>query len=142
MLDAFSKAVVTADASTSPVAALDSLKAFVADANKRLDAVNAIASNANCIVSDAVAGMICENQGLTQAGGNCYTNRRMAACLRDGEIGLRYVTYALLAGDASVLDDRCLNGLKETYAALGVPTTSASRAVQIMKAALHHCGMF
>jgi phycoerythrin beta chain len=40
----------------------------------------------------------------------------------------------LLAGDASVLEDRCLNGLKETYAALGVPTTSTTRAVQIMKA--------
>ena len=58
----------------------------------------------------------------------------MAACLRDGEIILRYVTYALLAGDASVLEDRCLNGLKETYAALGVPTTSTARAVSIMKA--------
>ena len=59
----------------------------------------------------------------------------MAACLRDGEIVLRYVSYALLAGDASVLQDRCLNGLRETYAALGVPTGSASRAVAIMKAA-------
>jgi phycoerythrin beta chain len=86
------------------------------------------------MVSDAAAGMICENQGLIQAGGNCYPNRRMAACLRDAEIILRYVTYALLAGDSSVLDDRCLNGLKETYSALGVPTTSTVRAVQIMKA--------
>ena len=134
MLDAFSKSVVAADASTSPVADIDALKAFVASGNRRLDAVNAIASNASCMVSDAIAGMICENQGLIQAGGNCYPNRRMAACLRDGEIILRYVTYALLAGDASVLDDRCLNGLKETYAALGVPSTSTVRAVQIMKA--------
>ena len=134
MLDAFSKAVVSADASTSTVSDLSALKAFVASGNRRLDAVNAIASNASCMVSDAVAGMICENQGLIQAGGNCYPNRRMAACLRDAEIVLRYVTYALLAGDASVLDDRCLNGLKETYAALGVPTTSTIRAVQIMKA--------
>ncbi|MEO1094962.1 MAG: C-phycoerythrin subunit beta [Cyanobacteria bacterium J06638_28] len=134
MLDAFSRAVVTADSSTSVVGDLGALKQFIAEGNRRLDAVNAIASNASCMVSDAVAGMICENQGLIQAGGNCYPNRRMAACLRDGEIILRYVTYALLAGDASVLDDRCLNGLKETYAALGVPTTSAVRAVQIMKA--------
>jgi phycoerythrin beta chain len=134
MLDAFSKAVVSADASTSTVSDLSALKAFVASGNRRLDAVNAISSNASCMVSDAVAGMICENQGLIQAGGNCYPNRRMAACLRDAEIVLRYVTYALLAGDASVLDDRCLNGLKETYAALGVPTTSTVRAVQIMKA--------
>lgn len=137
MLDAFSRAAVTADTKTKAIGAeeLASLRKFVAEGNKRLDAVNFIASNASCIVSDAVAGMICENQGLVQSGGNCYPNRRMAACLRDGEIILRYVTYALLAGDASVLNDRCLNGLKETYIALGVPTTSTARAVGIMKAA-------
>ena len=137
MLDAFSKAVVTADAKTGYIggAELAALKGYIANGNKRLDAVNFIVSNASCIVSDAVAGMICENQGLTQSGGNCYPTRRMAACLRDGDIILRYVAYALLAGDASVLSDRCLNGLKETYSALGVPTTSASRAVAIMKAA-------
>jgi len=50
-------------------------------------------------------------------------------------------SYALLAGDASVLDDRCLNGLKETYIALGVPTQSTARAVAIMKAsATAHIG--
>jgi len=136
MLDAFSRAVVTADASTSCIGGdkIAELRTFVAEGNKRLDAVNAIASNASCCVSDAISGMICENTGLIQAGGNCYPNRRMAACLRDGEIILRYVAYALLAGDASVLDDRCLNGLKETYAALGVPSGSNVRAVQIMKA--------
>ena len=121
--------------SSSDLESLASIKELIDQGNKRLDAVNFISSNASCIVSDAVSGMICENPGLIQAGGNCYPNRRMAACLRDGEIILRYVTYALLAGDASVLNDRCLNGLKETYIALGVPTTSASRAVGIMKAA-------
>jgi phycoerythrin beta chain len=136
MLDAFSRAVVTADSKTAPIGGADlaGLRNFIAEGNKRLDAVNAIASNASCCVSDAIAGMICENTGLIQAGGNCYPNRRMAACLRDGEIILRYVTYALLAGDASVLDDRCLNGLKETYIALGVPLQSTARAVGIMKA--------
>ena len=115
MLDAFSRSVVSADAKTAPVGGSDlaGLRSYVRDGNKRLDAVNAITSNASCIVSDAVTGMICENTGLIQAGGNCYPNRRMAACLRDGEIVLRYISYALLAGDASVLDDRCLNGLKD-----------------------------
>ena len=136
MLDAFSRAVVSADSKTAAIggAELSALKSFIASGNRRLDAVNAIASNASCMVSDAIAGMICENGGLIQAGGNCYPNRRMAACLRDAEIVLRYVSYALLAGDASVLDDRCLNGLKETYAALGVPLQSTARAVAIMKA--------
>lgn len=136
MLDAFSRAVLTADSKTSAIGGqeLADLRKFISEGNKRLDAVNAIASNASCIVSDSVAGMICENQGLIQAGGNCYPNRRMAACLRDAEIVLRYITYALLSGDASVLDDRCLNGLKETYVALGVPLQSTARAVGIMKA--------
>jgi phycoerythrin beta chain len=136
MLDAFSRAVVTADSKTAAIggAELAALRGFIASGNRRLDAVNAIASNASCMVSDAVAGMICENTGLIQAGGNCYPNRRMAACLRDGEIILRYISYAILSGDASVLEDRCLNGLKETYTALGVPLQSAARAVAIMKA--------
>ena len=137
MLDAFSRTVVSADAKTAPVGGseLASLREYVQDGNKRLDAVNAISGNSACIVSDAVAGICCENTGLTAPNGGVYTNRKMAACLRDGEIVLRYVSYALLAGDASVLQDRCLNGLRETYAALGVPTGSASRAVAIMKAA-------
>ena len=137
MLDAFSRKAVSADSSGAFIGGgeLASLKSFIADGNKRLDAVNAISSNASCIVSDAVAGICCENTGLTAPNGGVYTNRKMAACLRDGEIVLRYVSYALLAGDASVLQDRCLNGLRETYAALGVPTGSASRAVAIMKSA-------
>ncbi|NEO43537.1 MAG: phycocyanin subunit beta [Moorea sp. SIO4A3] len=137
MLDAFSKAVVAADSKGGFVGGgdLEALKGFIADGNKRLDAVNFISSNASCIVTDAVAGIVCESPGLVAPGGGVYTNRKMAACLRDGEIVLRYVCYAVLSGDASVLTDRCLNGLKETYAALGVPTGNTTRAVAIMKAA-------
>jgi phycocyanin beta chain len=59
----------------------------------------------------------------------------MAACLRDMEIILRYITYAVFSGDASVLDDRCLNGLKETYQALGTPAASVAVGVMKMKEA-------
>ncbi|MBP0015429.1 MAG: phycocyanin subunit beta [Roseofilum sp. SBFL] len=136
MLDSFSKTVSSASAKGGFVGGsdLEGLRHFVAEGNKRLDAVNSIASNASCIVTDSVTGICCESPGLTEAGGGVYTNRKMAACLRDAEIILRYVTYALLAGDGSVLSDRCLNGLKETYAALGVPTGNTVRAVEIMKA--------
>jgi hypothetical protein len=57
----------------------------------------------------------------------------MAACLRDMEIILRYVTYAIFTGDASVLEDRCLNGLRETYLALGVPGASVAEGIRKMK---------
>ena len=135
MLDAFSRAVASADGSGSFVGGgeLEALKGFISEGNKRLDAVNAIASNASCVVTDSVAGAICESSGLTEPGGGVYTNRKMAACLRDAEIILRYISYSLLTGDASILSDRCLNGLKETYSALGVPATNTARAIAIMK---------
>jgi phycocyanin beta chain len=57
----------------------------------------------------------------------------MAACLRDMEIILRYVTYSIFTGDASVMEDRCLNGLRETYLALGTPGASVAAGVNLMK---------
>ncbi len=137
MLDAFAKVVAQADARGDYVSneQIDALNSMVADGTKRLDAVNRITGNASAIVANAARALFAEQPQLIAPGGNAYTNRRMAACLRDMEIILRYVTYAIFTGDASVLDDRCLNGLKETYLALGVPGASVATGVQKMKEA-------
>ena len=135
MLDAFAKVVSQADSKGEFLSSnqFDALSNMVKEGNKRIDAVNRISTNASSIVSDAARALFEDQPQLIQPGGNAYTNRRMAACLRDMEIILRYVTYALMAGDASVLDDRCLNGLRETYQALGVPGGSTASGVQKMK---------
>jgi phycocyanin beta chain len=135
MLDAFAKVVSQADSRGEFLSGqqFDALSNMVNEGNKRIDAVNRISTNASSIVADAARSLFEEQPQLIQPGGNAYTNRRMAACLRDMEIILRYVTYATMAGDASVLDDRCLNGLRETYQALGVPGGSTARGVQKMK---------
>jgi len=137
MFDAFAKVVSQADARGAYLTAsqLDALNAMVADGNKRMDAVNRITSNSSAIVANAARALFAEQPQLIAPGGNAYTSRRMAACLRDMEIILRYVTYAIFAGDASVLDDRCLNGLRETYLALGTPGASVAVGVQKMKEA-------
>ncbi|MEA5465423.1 phycocyanin subunit beta [Leptothoe sp. PORK10 BA2] len=137
MFDAFAKVVSQADARGEYLssAQLDALSAMVADSNKRMDAVNRITSNASAIVTNAARSLFAEQPSLIAPGGNAYTSRRNAACLRDMEIILRYVTYAVFTGDASVLDDRCLNGLRETYLALGTPGASVAIGVQKMKEA-------
>lgn len=137
MFDAFTKVVSQSDARGEFLAQgqLDALSSMVADSNKRIDAVNRITGSSSTIVADAARKLFAEQPQLIAPGGNAYTNRRMAACLRDMEIILRYVTYATFAGDASVLDDRCLNGLRETYQALGVPGGSVAAGVQKMKEA-------
>ncbi|VXD23990.1 phycocyanin subunit beta [Planktothrix paucivesiculata] len=135
MFDAFTKVVSQADTRGEMLSTgqIDALSQMVAESNKRLDAVNRITGNASAIVTNAARALFDEQSQLIAPGGNAYTNRRMAACLRDMEIILRYVTYAIFAGDASVLDDRCLNGLRETYLALGVPGASVAVGVGKMK---------
>lgn len=137
VLDAFAKVVSQADARGEYLSAsqLDALSAIVKDGNKRADTVNRITGNSSAIVANAARALFAEQPQLIAPGGNAYTNRRMAACLRDMEIILRYVTYAIFAGDASVLDDRCLNGLRETYLALGTPGASVAVGVEKMKEA-------
>jgi phycocyanin beta chain len=137
MLDAFAKVVSQADARGEYLSSsqLDALTNMVREGNKRMDTVNRITSNASSIVANAARSLFAEQPQLIAPGGNAYTSRRMAACLRDMEIILRYVTYAIFSGDASVLDDRCLNGLRETYLALGTPGSSVAVGVQKMKEA-------
>jgi phycocyanin beta chain len=135
MFDAFAKVVSQADARGEYVsgAQIDALQALVGDGLKRIDTVNRITGSASSIVASAARTLFAEQPQLIAPGGNAYTNRRMAACLRDMDIVLRYVTYAIYAGDASVLDDRCLNGLRETYLALGVPGASVASGIGKMK---------
>ena len=137
MLDAFAKVVAQADARGEFLSTkqIEALEIIVKEGNKRLDAVNKINSNASAIVTNSARALFSEQPQLIQPGGNAYTSRRMAACLRDMEIVLRYVSYAMIAGDSSVLDDRCLNGLRETYQALGTPGSSVAVAIQKMKEA-------
>jgi phycocyanin beta chain len=137
MLDAFAKVVSQSDAKGEFLSSgqLDALSAMIANGNSRLDTVNRVTSNASSIVANAARSLFAEQPQLITPGGNAYTSRRMAACLRDMEIILRYVTYAMIAGDSSVLDDRCLNGLRETYQALGTPGSSVAVGIGKMKEA-------
>jgi phycocyanin beta chain len=135
MCDAFPQVVAQADARGQFISAneIDALAAMVSGSNKRLDAVSRISNNASTIVANAARQLFAQQPALISPGGNAYTSRRMAACLRDMEIILRYITYSSFTGDASVLEDRCLNGLRETYLALGTPGASVATGVNLMK---------
>lgn len=134
MFDIFTRVVSQADARGEFISGdkLDALKKVVSEGTKRSDAVSRMTNSASAIVTDAARQLFADQPQLITPGGNAYTSRRMAACLRDMEIVLRYVTYATFTGDASVLNDRCLNGLRETYVALGVPGASVAAGVRAM----------
>ncbi|WP_375510161.1 allophycocyanin subunit beta [uncultured Nostoc sp.] len=113
--------------------ALDSLKSYFDSGTARVQAAAAINSNAAALVKQAGLKLFEELPELIRPGGNAYTTRRYAACLRDMDYYLRYATYALVAGNTNVLDERVLQGLRETYNSLGVPIGPTVRGIQILK---------
>ncbi|MGQ9866380.1 MAG: allophycocyanin subunit beta [Pseudanabaenaceae cyanobacterium] len=113
--------------------AIDELKAYFATGTARLKAAAALSANAAQLVRQAGSQLFEEIPDLIRPGGNAYTTRRYAACLRDMDYYLRYATYALVAGNTDVLDERVLQGLRDTYNSLGVPIGPTVRGIQILK---------
>ena len=113
--------------------AIDSLKDYFASGNARITVATMVSGNAATIVKDSGLKLFEEVPELIAPGGNAYTTRRYSACLRDMDYYLRYATYALVAGSMDVLDERVLQGLRETYNSLGVPIGPTVVGIQIMK---------
>ncbi|NJP09556.1 MAG: allophycocyanin subunit beta [Leptolyngbyaceae cyanobacterium RU_5_1] len=99
----------------------------------RIQAVAMINANAVEIVREAARQLFEELPYLIQPGGNAYTTRRHAMYLRDMDYFLRYGSYALLTGDNSVLDERLLAGLRDTFNSLGIPLGPTALSIQLMK---------
>lgn len=113
--------------------AIDTLKSYFDSGVNRVTAATLINGNAASIVREAATTLFEQVPELIRPGGNAYTTRRYAACLRDMDYYLRYASYAMVAGDTDVLDERVLQGLRETYNSLGVPIGPTVMGVQIMK---------
>ena len=112
--------------------AIDNIESFLDDSTLRIRAVELINSSAAEIVREASQRLFLDEPDLLLPGGNAYTTRRLAACLRDMDYFLRYATYALVAGDSSILNERVLNGLDDTYKSLGVPTGPTVRSIVLL----------
>ena len=113
--------------------AIDSLKQYFESGTARVAIATAISGNAAGIVRKAGTTLFEQVPELIRPGGNAYTTRRYSACLRDMDYYLRYASYALVAGDMDLLDERVLQGLRETYNSLGVPIGPTVVGIQIMK---------
>lgn len=113
--------------------AMDSLQDYFTSGRARVSVATMISGNAATIVKDAGIQLFEDVPELIRPGGNAYTTRRYSACLRDLDYYLRYASYALVAGSMDVLDERVLQGLRETYNSLGVPIGPTVVGIQIMK---------
>jgi phycobilisome core component len=113
--------------------AIATLNEYLKTGALRVQVVSIINANAVEIVRQSARQLFVELPYLIQPGGNAYTTRRHSMYLRDMDYFLRYSSYALLTGDSSILDERLLNGLKDTFNSLGIPLGVTARSVQIMR---------
>ncbi|HIK11833.1 MAG TPA: allophycocyanin subunit beta [Oscillatoriaceae cyanobacterium M33_DOE_052] len=113
--------------------AIEQLKSYFDTGMVRVMAAAAINANAAGLVKQAGLRLFAEQPELIRPGGNAYTTRRYAACLRDMDYYLRYATYALVAGNTDVLDERVLQGLRETYNSLSVPIGPTVVGISILQ---------
>jgi phycobilisome core component len=113
--------------------AIDRLKSYFETGSTRVQAATVINANAAALVKQAGSQLFSDLPELIRPGGNAYTTRRYAACLRDMDYYLRYATYALVAGSTDVLDERVLQGLRETYNSLSVPIGPTVVGIGILK---------
>ena len=100
--------------------AIDRIEGYFGQAELRLKAVELINREATELVREASQRLFVGDPELLLPGGNAYTTRRLSACLRDMDYFLRYASYALIADDSTILNERVLNGLDDTYKSLGV----------------------
>jgi phycobilisome core component len=112
--------------------AIDRISSYLDESALRLAAVELINREAAEIVREAAQRLWLDNPELILPGGNAYTTRRLSACLRDMDYFLRYASYALMAGDFTILNERVLNGLDDTYKSLGVPTGPTVRSIALL----------
>nr|ARO91384.1 allophycocyanin beta 18 subunit [Rhodochaete parvula]ASK39721.1 allophycocyanin beta 18 subunit [Rhodochaete parvula] len=112
--------------------AVDQLSLYFGTGLLRIKITESINSRSSFIVKEASAQLYSEQPELLRPGGNSYTTRRYAACLRDLEYYLRYATYSIIAGDINVLNERVLDGLKDTYNSLSVPIAPTVRGIQLL----------
>lgn len=112
--------------------AINELNYYFSNAMKRINAIEIINSQSSKIVREAAARLYEEQPELLRPGGNSYTTRRYAACLRDIEYYLRYASYALIAGNTNILNERVLDGLRETYNSLNVPIAPTIRSIKLL----------
>jgi allophycocyanin alpha subunit len=129
------KAIVNADAEARYLSPgeLDRIRSFVTTGERRLRIVQTLTSNRERIVRQAGDQLFQKRPDIVSPGGNAYGQEMTATCLRDMDYYLRLVTYGVLAGDVTPIEEIGVVGVREMYRNLGTPIEGVAESVRAMK---------
>jgi allophycocyanin alpha subunit len=131
------KSIVNADAEARYLSPgeLDRIKGFVTTGEKRLRIVQVLSESRERIVKQAGDSLFQKRPDVVSPGGNAYGEQMTATCLRDLDYYLRLVTYGIIAGDVTPIEEIGIVGVREMYKSLGTPVDAVAQGVREMKAA-------
>ena len=129
------KSIVNADAEARYLSPgeLDRIKAFVTGGATRLRIAETLTGSRETIVKQAGDRLFQKRPDIVSPGGNAYGEEMTATCLRDMDYYLRLVTYGVVSGDVTPIEEIGLVGVREMYRSLGTPIEAVAQSVREMK---------
>ncbi|HEY9906647.1 MAG TPA: allophycocyanin, partial [Thermosynechococcaceae cyanobacterium] len=129
------KAIVNADAEARYLSPgeLDRIKGFVTTGERRLRIAQTLTESRERIVKQAGNQLFQKRPDVVSPGGNAYGEELTATCLRDLDYYLRLVTYGVVSGDITPIEEIGIVGVREMYKSLGTPIEAVSLGVNELK---------
>jgi allophycocyanin alpha subunit len=129
------KAIVNADAEARYLSPgeLDRIKSFVTTGERRLRIAQVLTDNRERLVKQAGEQLFQKRPDVVSPGGNAYGQELTATCLRDLDYYLRLVTYGIVAGDITPIEEIGIVGVREMYRSLGTPIEGVAEGVRGLK---------
>jgi allophycocyanin alpha subunit len=134
-MSVLTKAIVNADAEARYLSPgeLDRIKSFVASGERRLRIAQTLTEARERIVKQAGDQLFQKRPDVVSPGGNAYGEKMTALCLRDLDYYLRLITYGIVAGDVTPIEEIGVIGVKEMYNSLQTPIPAVAEGVRQMK---------
>ncbi|MEM8806399.1 MAG: allophycocyanin [Cyanobacteria bacterium P01_D01_bin.44] len=129
------KSIVNADAEARYLSPgeLDRIKGFVTSGERRLRIAQVLTESRERIIKQAGDQLFQKRPDVVSPGGNAYGDEMTATCLRDMDYYLRLVTYGVVAGDVTPIEEIGLVGAKEMYNSLGTSVPAVAESIRCMK---------
>ena len=129
------KSIVNADAEARYLSPgeLDRIKSFVTTGERRLRIAQTLTDSRERLVKQAGDRLFQKRPDVVSPGGNAYGEELTATCLRDLDYYLRLVTYGVVAGDVTPIEEIGIVGVREMYKSLGTPIEAVAAGVAELK---------
>ena len=129
------KAIVNADAEARYLSPgeLDRIKSFVSTGERRLRIAQVLTDSRERLVKSAGEQVFQKRPDVVSPGGNAYGQELTATCLRDLDYYLRLVTYGIVSGDVTPIEEIGVIGAREMYKSLGTPIEGITEGIRGLK---------